>query len=92
MRVDGASLIYVNDASGNEWQTDMRLIIRPRMIAHNSVVFEMTNESTKDMDIKNENLFSFECSSAEAREIAAALILAAETAEKKQGENHAEAE
>ena len=80
MRIDGASLIYIEDTDLTSWQTDMRLIVRP--LEKGAVFLEFENESTASEEILDENQWYLNCSPDEAREIAAALILAADTAEK----------
>jgi len=78
MRIDGTSLIYIEDTDLTRWQTDMRLIVRP--LEKGAVFLEFENESTASEEILDENQWYLKCSPAEAREIAAALILAADTA------------
>jgi len=79
MRIDGTSLIYIEDTDITSWQTDMRLIVRP--LQKGAVFVEIENESTASQEIMDENQWYFECRPDEAREIAASLILAAEAAE-----------
>lgn len=85
MRIEGASLIYIQDtdtdtdSDATSWQADMRLIVRP--LEKGAVFVEIENESTASQEIMDENQWYFECKPDEAREIAASLILAAEAAE-----------
>lgn len=78
MKIDGTSLIYIRDTDPTSWQTDMRLIVRP--LQKGAVFIEIENESTASQEIMDENQWYFECNPDEAREIASALILAADTA------------
>ena len=92
MRVEGLSMIYLDDHENFSWQTDMRMIVRKNSCSPSAIAIEMRNNSTSESGAEDEDHFCVQCTPAEAREIAASLIFAAETAEKKQGETHAEAE
>jgi len=80
MRIDGASLIYLDDNEQNEWQKTMRLIVRPRTMAK-MIGVELSNNSDEQDCIEGGDQYYIDLQPAEAREIAAALILAADTAE-----------
>lgn len=92
MRVEGLSMIYLDDHENFSWQTDMRMIVRKNSCSPSAIAIEMRNNSTSESGAEDEDQFYVQCTPAEARGIAASLIFAAETAEKKQGETHAEAE
>lgn len=79
MRVEGASLIYLDDHEGNDWQSNMRMIVRPRTTAK-MIGVELSNNSDAQDCIEGSDQYYIDLKPAEAREIAAALILAADTA------------
>lgn len=82
MMVENASLIYINYKSERDWQCDMRSLVRP-LIDSEGITIEFTNNSGRETDIEDEDQFSVDMSPSEAREVAHALILAAETIEKR---------